>query len=111
MGIWRGTTAGGRGRGIGRGTTDGIKRERENASEDGRRGPFILVREPTDVGGGVRGQKKQKQTVFGLYVDPETSRTILNPGTTGERLIMGGTSFTSASGTNIDIGFKPHSLK
>ncbi|KAF3655020.1 putative TMV resistance protein N-like isoform X1 [Capsicum annuum] len=54
---------------------------------------------------------KRLGTGFGVYSDPATGTHVYNPGTSSERVLYGGINLRSASPTNIDISFKPSSLK
>uniref|UniRef100_M1DCP4 Hemolysin-type calcium-binding region n=1 Tax=Solanum tuberosum TaxID=4113 RepID=M1DCP4_SOLTU len=57
------------------------------------------------------GGNRRPTTGFGVYPDPTTGAQVFNPGTLSEKILHGPTKLKSASPINIDIDFKPRSLK
>ncbi|TMW93642.1 hypothetical protein EJD97_011354 [Solanum chilense] len=59
------------------------------------------------------GRKRTRDVGFGVYTDIQSERQLINPGRSSKRVISSGTgvAFKDASQTNVDLGFKPPSLK
>lgn len=57
------------------------------------------------------GRKSRRDVGFGVYTDIQSGRQVINPGRSSERVISSGTTLKDASQTNVDLGFKPPSLK
>ncbi|KAG5570441.1 hypothetical protein H5410_060207 [Solanum commersonii] len=57
------------------------------------------------------GRKSRRDVEFGVYTDIQSGRQVINPGRSSERVISSGTTLKDASQTNVDLGFKPPSLK
>ncbi|XP_059306282.1 uncharacterized protein LOC132057682 [Lycium ferocissimum] len=55
-------------------------------------------------------QKRPKNAGLGCYINPTTGRTVINPGSSSERVVRHGT-MRDSSAVNIDLGFKPPGLK
>ncbi|XP_059289844.1 uncharacterized protein LOC132043355 [Lycium ferocissimum] len=55
-------------------------------------------------------QKRPKNAGLGCYINPTTGRTVINPGSSSERVVRHGT-MRDSNAVNIDLGFKPPSLK
>ncbi|KAJ8538574.1 hypothetical protein K7X08_027795 [Anisodus acutangulus] len=56
-------------------------------------------------------QKKPKNAGFGCYINPTTGRTVVNPGSSSERVVSHGRVMKDTSAVNIDLGFKLSGLK
>ncbi|OIT35395.1 hypothetical protein A4A49_03157, partial [Nicotiana attenuata] len=77
--------------------TVGVKRTRGRCAESAT---------PSD------GHKRSRNVGFGCYTNPTTGMTIINPGSSGERVVSYGTKVVKdTSAVNIDLGFKPPGLK
>ncbi|KAH0687769.1 hypothetical protein KY290_019368 [Solanum tuberosum] len=68
--------------------------------------PYSSASFAAATGGNIR-----PTTGFGVYPDPTTGAQVFNPGTLSEKILHGPTKLKSASPINIDIDFKPRSLK
>ncbi|OIT34722.1 hypothetical protein A4A49_40464 [Nicotiana attenuata] len=57
------------------------------------------------------GKKRTRNSGFGLYTDTQTGTSILNHGRPSERVISTDANLMNAAQTNVDLGFRPNSLK